>query len=677
MNWISELCDLYDKNAEKAGIVDIVPKGKKGGEGVPLVLLPVFHTTVAAQITVDIDEKGNILGAERVSSEDKMTIIPVTEASGSRTAGIEAHPFCDNLKYLSADYMQYNKNEKKNFSKNHQLYMKGLRAWHLSEYTHKKVDALYLYLSKRSLMADLVEYGVLLLGQDGKLAEKEKIQNVSQEDAFVRFRIMEKLDLNQDILNNPLGNSQSKCWLDRTLQENYIQYYRSILAKVDFCYLTGQKVPVSYLQPKKIRNEGDGAKLISSNDESNFTFRGRFTDKKEAFAIGYETSQKAHNALKWIIRRQGYSWDGLCVVIWESDLKKIPDWSADTDIICDKYKEEYSESGIALEGTEGASDGDGGWGDEGDEREDKYQGTGEVGAAKFKAAMQGYRKSLKPGSKVLLLSFDAATTGRLAMTGYKRFESSRYIANIEYWHESCKWIQSKYKDGHRYAYIGMAGIREIAEALYGAEQGGMLVLSGKTRMYAEVYKRLLPCISEKKKIPQDMVNLAVQKASSPVSFEYHYNWEKVLLIACAFVKKQRIEMKEEEWKLELDVRSKNRDYLYGRLLAVADRIEYRTYDRDNDGKRVTNAKRYMNAFSQRPYQTWKVLEERIQPYIQKLELPERNKYNKILDEIYHLFDMEAFANNNRLEGLYLLGYHSQSYTFRYKEESHEEEKNND
>ena len=57
-------------------------------------------------------------------------------------------------------------------------------------------------------------------------------------------------------------------------------------------YLTGEMHTASYLHSKKIRNEGDGAKLISSNDESNFTFRGRFSQKEQAFAIGSVTSQK-------------------------------------------------------------------------------------------------------------------------------------------------------------------------------------------------------------------------------------------------------------------------------------------------------------------------------------------------------------------------------------------------
>ena len=124
--------------------------------------------------------------------------------------------------------------------------------------------------------------------------------------------------------------------------------------------------------------------------------------------------------------------------------------------------------------------------------------------------------------------------------------------------------------------------------------------------------------------------------------------------------------KKEEWNMEVNTLTNSRDYLYGRLLAVADRIEYRTYDREKDGKRMTNAKRYMKAFSQRPYQTWKILEESLEPYIQKLDVTERNVYAKLLDEIYQLFTPEDFVNNERLDGLYLLGYHSQSYALRYK-----------
>src|SRR5699024_1739147 len=68
----------------------------------------------------------------------------------------------------------------------------------------------------------------------------------------------------------------------------------------------------------KIRHAGDKSKIISGNDKSGFTFRGRFTTPNEAASISYEVSQKAHNALKWLIQRQGEIIDNRVFLIWSS-----------------------------------------------------------------------------------------------------------------------------------------------------------------------------------------------------------------------------------------------------------------------------------------------------------------------------------------------------------------------
>lgn len=645
MNWTNELLDLYEKNQDIAGEVKYKTiKGKKGNEQVPLILLPIFHTTVTAQITVTLGADGEFFGAETVDKGDNLTMIPVTDKSLSRTAGTEPHPLCDNLKYLAGDYMVYYRQGKKpkEYSENYHLYMDALGKWYESVFTHKKIGAVYTYLGKGTLLKDLVEQGVIRLDDEGKMADDEKIQNIAQTDAFVRFKVEGILGTGTDILEDTSGQFCAECWLDKTLQEAYIFYYSSVLQDKDLCYMTGKREAVSYLQPKKIRNEGDGSKLISANDESNYTFRGRFSNKTEAFAIGYETSQKMHNALKWIIRKQGYSWDGLSVVIWESGMNQLPTWSADTDTIADEYNSQRD------------------W----DEDETAKSETGDVQASGFVKAMRGYGKMCGDTSRVVLLAFDAATTGRLAMTEYKTFDRSRFLENLTYWYETCEWGHVKYKDGHKYKYMGMAGVSDIAEGIYGTEQNGKLTINNK-RMYAQVCKRLLPCISERRKIPMDMVRQAVQKASSPVAYEKRYNWEAVLGIACALVKKERKEQKKEDWNMALDKECRKRDYLYGRLLAVADKIERRTFERDEDAGRETNADRLMNAFSQHPYQTWKIIEQRIHPYLRKLDIKDRNYYKKMLDDICELFDIDSFTDNNRLEGIYLLGYHSQLNAMRY------------
>ena len=632
MSWVNELVDLYEKNDDKIGVIEY-------RRDMPYVLLPPFHTTVTAQIVVTIDQSGNFMNAELVNANDKLTIIPVTEKSGSRTAGKEPHPLCDNLRYLAGDYTKYYKDD----GVCNELYISQLEKWVNSDYCHEKVRAIYLYLKKNTLVHDLVSEKVIKLNEQNQIDDKESIQGIVQTKAFVRF-IVRLADA--DILEP----TTDECWKDRTLQDCYIKYVRSQEKEKGLCYLTGNTEAISYLHSKKIRNEGDGAKLISANDSQNFTYRGRFAEKEEAFAVGNETSQKIHNALKWIIRKQGTFFDTLAIVTWESNRLSMPRWEADTDTVASEY--EWDE-----------------WSDEESEEEMVSDGNA-ITAIKFYKALRGYGKKVDNTSAMFLLAFDAATPGRLSMVEEKTLDSARYLENIKKWHESCEWIHEKRKGEKRVQFSGMVGVRDVAELLFGVENKGSLAImdaNGK-KLYAEVAKRLIPCIWNGYKIPEDYVNRAMLKASAPLTYKEQKNWERVLTLACSLVKKH---YEREEWNVALNKEEKDRNYLYGRLLAVADRIEYRTYD-ESDRARITNAKRYMNTFSQRPFETWKVIEENIQPYLNKLGIAERRFYENLLNDICDLFDVESFSDNSRLDGLYLLGFHSQAYDLKLKKENSKE-----
>ncbi len=56
----------------------------------------------------------------------------------------------------------------------------------------------------------------------------------------------------------------------------------------------------------------------------------------------------------------------------------------------------------------------------------------------------------------------------------------------------------------------------------------------------------------------------------------------------------------------------------------------------------------------------------IQPYVNKLEFPERRFYENLLHEINGLFDVDSFGDNSKLGGLYLLGFHHQAYELTSK-----------
>lgn len=644
MSYVNELIDLYNKNQDKIGVIEY-----RGD--IPYVLLPPFHTTVTAQITVTIDQNGNFMRAELVAQDDKMTVIPVTEKSGSRTAGKEPHPLCDNLRYLAGDYKDYYKDD----GVCNELYMPQIEKWEKSTYSHEKVKAIYLYLKKATLIKDLVEQKIIKLNDNNQIDDKESVEGIVQTKAFVRFIIRSTGEnLHREI--------PDECWKDRTLQDCYIKYVRSQEREKGMCYLTGNMESISYLHSKKIRNEGDGAKLISANDSQNFTYRGRFANREEAVAVGSETSQIVHNTLKWIIRKQGAFFDTMTIVTWESDQLSMPKWNMDTESIITEYENEQEEN-----------DWDS-WDDDWSEEEEVSDGN-PITAEKFYKALNGYGKKVDNTSNMILLAFDAATPGRLAMIENVTLDTARYLKNIEKWHNDCNWIHEKWNDGKRIQFGGMVGVRDIADILFGIENKGKLSIvdgNGK-KLYAEVAKRLLPCIWYGSNIPYDYVNLAVVKASNPLTYKERKNWERVLTLACSMVKKNEKDRNKEEWNVALDKSAKDRSYLYGRLLAVADRIEYMTYDAKDNG-RITNAKRYMSTFSQRPYETWKVIEENIQPYLAKLDVVKRKYYENLLSEICNLFDIDKFKENKKLDGLYLLGFHSQEYDLRFKKENSEEKK---
>ena len=81
--------------------------------------------------------------------------------------------------------------------------------------------------------------------------------------------------------------------------------------------------------------------------------------------------------------------------------------------------------------------------------------------------------------------------------------------------------------------------------------------------------RLLPCVLQKHALPMDLLQALCDKAAYPQAYEQKYNWDLVVACACGMLRKKICEQKG-ECNMELDETCTRRDYLYGRLLAVAE-----------------------------------------------------------------------------------------------------------
>lgn len=630
MSWTDELYKVYEQQCNN----------EKMGE---IVLLPVAHSTANAQIEVTLKADGTFVSAIALSKEDGLnTIIPVTEDSGGRTSGVCAMPLADKLIYIAGDYSNYVGGKKSDNSTYFKAYIEQLERWKNSSHSHPSVNAIYSYLTQKTLMKDLVDEHILQVNEEtGLLEDKVNIAGIAQADCFVRFRVY---------------GGVSETWLDKSLYDSFIAWNNEEMADVDLCYATGKTEAVTYKHPSKIRNTGDKSKLISANDESGFTYRGRFSDKTEAISVSYDFSQKMHNALRWLIQRQGISisetgkkkesmlFDTLQLVVWTSSLE-----------------ETHSLIGCAY-----------------DEEDDEFFGEEiivpdtEVKYRDFLRKSIFGTKNFDIDSKVMLMGVDAATTGRLSISIYEELEQSRLLEQLIKWHSETGTL--RYYSKQKTSGINSFAVREIINCAYGMENGKGF-LETKPEIVKEIVLRLLPCITQGRAIPADIVHNLVKKASNPLAYEHGYNHRKVIETACGMIRKQNFDRKRGIISMAYDPNEKDRSYLFGCLIAIADAAEYATYDENDKKSRITNAKRYWSMFAKRPFTTWATIEKQVRIYMTKLEKNQRVSYEfyeKEFNSVMEKFELNEFSDNSQLSSAYLLGYHHYNHKLKDFKKTEEE-----
>ena len=619
MSWANELYRVYESQC-----------GREFEDGI--MLMPVSHSTANAQIQVTLNKDGAFIDARQLEKEEgKNTIIPVTEDSANRTSSPSPMPFADKLIYIAGDYFQFadSKVKEADRDKYFPAYIKNLGEWAESECGHPSVKALYEYLSKGTLIKDLIDCGVLTADeQTGKLSVGVKIAGIEQSDAFVRFRIS--------------GVEEPQTWKDKSLYDSFTEWFDRTLGNEQLCYATGEVLPAAEKHPSKIRNSGDKAKLISANDNAGFTYRGRFANSNEAVSISYDFSQKMHNALKWLIQRQGMFFDSMALIVWASDLQELP------DIRCEAFPYDDEEDILGTLMMEFSAPPD----------------TKSAYRDMLQKRIFGYKEKMKADTGVMILGVDAATTGRMSVVLYDELAGSDFLRNIESWHRDTACL--RYDGKHKANVYNSFSVYDICNCAFGTE--GAKGIECKNEVLKNTVLRLIPCITEGKPLPADIVRALYHKASAPLAYNKEYNHRKVVETACGMIRKYNIDRKDGITAMAYDPNETDRSYLYGCLLAVADAAERSTYE--NEDGRVTNARRYWSAFSGRPFQTWKIIEERLRPYHDKLGKGSV-RYEKMLGEIMSKFTAESFADNSALSPAYLLGYHhynAEIYTSKNKEE---------
>ena len=613
MSWINMLYRTYENNMSKAG------KSVENGKMLSLVA----HMLAKAQIEITLNENGDFLGARAVGKEEEQTIIPVTESSAGRASGIAPHPLCDTLSYIAKDYCNYAESEKeiKKAKDKYSAYSKQLKDWVESEYSHLKIKAVYAYSERGQTIHDLVSAGIVELDDNGKFSKK-KIQGNAYEKCIVRYRVT----------SSYYSENSDAVWEDTTLFDSFIKYYLSHLkGSKDICYVTGNEETFCINHPKGIVSSNYGAKLISANDSSGFTYRGRFDKSQEACTVSYEATQKAHNALTWLAANQGITFGSQnkrTYVCWNPDGKQVPNLA-----------NPFVFEDVPVEG----------------DTEPEFKKN------LYKAFM-GYETAIDDCDDIVIIALDAATTGRLSITYYNELKASDFFDRLKCWADTCKWHMPLFTPEKKpYIKIQTPHTKRIVEYAFGSEK---IIKKGNTeikkievndKVMKEQSQRILHCMLDRQPVPGDIVQALVLKASNPLAYSY-WNRQRVLAYACALIYKYH-NNKGEKISMVLDEKNTNRSYLFGRLLALAEAFEASVLD---DG-RETNAIRLWNAFANHPMQTWRIIEEQLIPYMEKHKNHERISFKKQVDGIFGLFTEQDFSNNmnKALDDIYLCSYHLQ------------------
>jgi len=682
MSWMQKLYQTYNEVEKSADLLDLDKE----------TLAPLWHSPQTAHIKIVLSADGDFISAE-VLPDKTIVMLPVTEDSEGRTSGYRPHALCDSIQYVAKDLgyigkekIQIETTDKKGNKKlkektiecaTFDLYIKQLDAWCMDmETKNPKVLAIQKYVHKGTVLADLIKAKVVPIDSSGKILESWSKKDGDIQD---KPKLLDVLGQNPEIRKALVIWSVqthdlfSETWKDKEVQQSWSKYYQDTLIS-RFCSVTGKEQKIRESHSAKLTYSGDKAKLISSNDKTGFTYLGRFEEANQAVAISAEVSHKAHAALRWLIERQGIRNDNQVTVVWatrfanadEDKVLSLP-YRAETDI----YAALFAEDNI----NEAADFG--------------------FDAAKImKKRLYGYRAKLKANDQISLLVLDGTSPGkgRAALTYYQECLPDNYFANLDAWIDDFSWYQRyKPKEGKPWLFVAPS-IERIADTIFSKSELEDKSKKAKKQLYA----RLLPVIAggTSVPIPEDLVRQSFQAACNPNGCE-NWEWQRNIGVACALYKGWRARhhdlSQRRTYPMSLDTQNRSRDYIFGRLLAVAEHLE-RTALRIANETRATNAENYMQRFVMRPFHTWEQLETNLKPYKDRL----RKDYSVRISEKFVLTSPIGFLNNREneinqlicvlddlkqegcdldkpLEPEFLLGYHSQKMAYRNKSNQPEQE----
>lgn len=289
----------------------------------------------------------------------------------------------------------------------------------------------------------------------------------------------------------------------------------------------------------------------------------------------------------------------------------------------------------------------------------------------FSRVLRGYEGAedlKKHNDPMVVVILDAATTGRLGVTFYCELQKDEYIKRILQWHVDAAWPLTFFKKSivegaervNVVQYEGAPSFTDIINCACGTSDRSS---KSYKRFAKDVKERLIECMFGGAQFPMSILNAACHKVTRPMGYDNIRVWRRDFEIACSLWKKHYIDETRKQHRQEdvitmyLEPNRDDRDYLYGRLLALADNFEESVLRKQGVKDRPTNAIKLMSNFTAKPYTTWGTLWKQLMPYLKSAN--GGSWFRNEVDDVMALFKEGDFEDNKALSPMFLLGYSCQ------------------
>lgn len=630
MDFFTSLLKTYEK-AEEIGLVD-----QQNGDNP--VLLPLYHTSLKSNgkniIAVKLDQDGSFYKAEFMA--DNQTIIfPVTGDSVARSGSNPApHPLVDKFSYYVSEA---NQSQYDNFHEQ-------LANW-IAYCEEGKVKDFLMKIQHFILQTDFLSSILWSLYGDHYQREGLKItysdsdgknKTVDLSAYFLEFSIVQFHGFKDESVTSY-----------KALHQSFISFMTANQDNLRTCNISGRMEQIT----NKHRGLMGTAKIISVSNKGE-AYKGRFKEREDVFSVGYETSEKIHLMIKYLLENKNSStWLGSSqyLINWFSDdLVNESQLDIVKPIFNDLFEDDEEESLVPIKPNEESR---------------------QIGSSFIKG-----QKLFGNDATYYIAILNKTSNGRITLKYFRQLQVSQLLKNLESWQENYSWEAKTKAGGYK---IKIPIFNEIINVAYGVDRERYLELDNDA-FRSDQYQQLVTALIDGNPMPSTIVKKL--EANIKQRQKYPKHWSQVQQVSLAILHKQY----GREFKPMVDHENTNRSYLFGRLLAIFELMESKKYEIENPNKdkkefnRITNAERYWNAYTSQPAKLMMNLTNKIKPYEETVRLNVYGIFHKLdkeRAEIVQLLSplMAKKDINDPLDYQFIFGYYAEKQFFYTKQEKNESE----